>query len=183
MLGTRYVPVTVERVLCSVLVDTGSTVTLVRLDVVPGWTQFEPTTVQLRSVTGDLAPLKGNGMLTVIVGERSVRHPVWIAAVQDPCILGSDFLRATGCQLDLEKGTVSFQGGPAVTMAPSETPAMLPVRLITPAVHTAETASSNPPSLFLPPVTPPQRYLFLATSRPGSFTGMAHPGPATPDGG
>ena len=128
---------------CSALVDTGSTVTLVRLDVVLGWTQFEPTTVQLRTVTGELAPLKGKGMLTVTAGERSVCHPVWITATQDSCILGLDFLRATGCQLDLVKGTVSFQRGPAVTMAHSETPAMPPVQLITPAVCTAETAFSN----------------------------------------
>ena len=41
---------------------------------------------------------------------------MWIAAVQDLCILGLDFVKATGYQLDLEKGTVSYQG---VTMAPS----------------------------------------------------------------
>ncbi|KAM9447691.1 uncharacterized protein ACWYII_013122 [Salvelinus alpinus] len=46
-----HVPVTVEGVPCSALVDTGSTVTLVRPDIVPGWTQCEPTTVQLRTVT------------------------------------------------------------------------------------------------------------------------------------
>nr|XP_014030248.1 unnamed protein product [Salmo salar] len=46
--------VTVEGVPCSALVDTGSTVTLVRSDIVPGWTQFEPTTVQLSTVTGEM---------------------------------------------------------------------------------------------------------------------------------
>ena len=99
-----------EGVLCSALVDTGSTVTLVRPDAVSGWTQFEPTTVQLRTVTGELAPRKGKGMLTVTVGERSVGNPGRIAAVQDPCILRLYFLRATGCQLELEMGKVSFQG-------------------------------------------------------------------------
>ncbi|KAJ8367111.1 hypothetical protein AAFF_G00330960 [Aldrovandia affinis] len=52
-----YVPVTIEGVPCSALVDTGSTVTLVRPDVVPGGTPVEPTAVQLRTVTGELAPL------------------------------------------------------------------------------------------------------------------------------
>ena len=56
--------------------DFGLTITLVRTDVVPGLTLFEPNTVQLRIVTGELAPLKGKGMLTVTVGERSVRHQV-----------------------------------------------------------------------------------------------------------
>ncbi|KAJ8401943.1 hypothetical protein AAFF_G00375240 [Aldrovandia affinis] len=100
-----YVPVTIEGVPCSALVDTGSTVTLVRPDVVPGGTPVEPTAVQLRTVTGELAPLVGKSILTVTVGGRAVRHPVWIAAVQEPCILGLDFLKATGCQLDLKRGT------------------------------------------------------------------------------
>ncbi|KAJ8351080.1 hypothetical protein AAFF_G00153080 [Aldrovandia affinis] len=77
----------------------------------------EPTAVQLRTVTGELAPLVGKSMLTVSVG-GAVRHPVWIAAVQEPCILGLDFLKATGCQLDLKRGTVRLQEGPAVKMAP-----------------------------------------------------------------
>ena len=55
-----HVPVTMEGVPCFSLVDTGSTVTLVRPDIVPDWTQFEPTTVQLHTVTGELAPMKGS---------------------------------------------------------------------------------------------------------------------------
>ncbi|KAJ8358231.1 hypothetical protein AAFF_G00021430 [Aldrovandia affinis] len=124
-----YVPVTIEGVPCSALVDTGSTVTLVRPDVVPGGTPVEPTAVQLRTVTGELAPLVGKSMLTVSVGGRAVRHPVWIAAVQEPCILGLDFLKATGCQLDLKRGTVRLQEGPAVKMAPVITSTTHPVRL------------------------------------------------------
>ena len=46
---------------------------------------------------------------------------MWVAAVQDPCILGLDFLRCTGCQLDLERGAIGFQGGPTVYMAPPNT--------------------------------------------------------------
>lgn len=61
---------------CTALVDTGSTVTLVRPDVVPDWTQLEPTTVQLRTVTGGLAPMKGKGMLTLTVGGQAVHRQV-----------------------------------------------------------------------------------------------------------
>ncbi|KAJ8358108.1 hypothetical protein AAFF_G00032830 [Aldrovandia affinis] len=94
-----------------------------------GGTPVEPTAVQLRTVTGELAPLVGKSMLTVTVGGRAVRHPVWIAAVQEPCILGLDFLKATGCQLDLERGTLRLQEGPAVKMAPVITSTTPPVRL------------------------------------------------------
>ncbi|KAJ8387533.1 hypothetical protein AAFF_G00152290 [Aldrovandia affinis] len=141
-----YVPVTIEGVPCSALVDTGSTVTLVRPDVVPGGTPVEPTAVQLRTVTGELAPLVGKSRLTVTVGGRAVRHPVWIAAVQEPCILGLDFLKATGCQLDLKRGTVRLQEGPAVKMAPVITSTTPPVRLAYAAVSTAGTAHNDPPS-------------------------------------
>ena len=48
--------------------------------------------------------MKGKGLLSICVGGKTVLHPVWVAAVQDPCILGLDFLRCTGCQLDLERG-------------------------------------------------------------------------------
>ncbi|KAK0140088.1 hypothetical protein N1851_022974 [Merluccius polli] len=134
-----HVPVTVEGVPCSALVDTGSTVTLIRPDVVPGWTQLEPTTVQLRTVTGRLAPMRGKGMMTLTVGGRAVRHPVWVAGVQDLCILGLDFLKATGCQLDLGGGTLRFQDGPAImlaaTMPLSTAPAALPAREVVTAEH------------------------------------------------
>ncbi|KAJ3605553.1 hypothetical protein NHX12_027598 [Muraenolepis orangiensis] len=43
-----YVPVTVEGVPCTALVDTGLTVTLVRADVLPIGTQMGPTAVRLR---------------------------------------------------------------------------------------------------------------------------------------
>ncbi|KAF7645995.1 hypothetical protein LDENG_00195080 [Lucifuga dentata] len=118
-----YIPVIVKGVPYSALVDTGSTVTLVRPEVVLGCTQLEPTTVQLRTVKGELAPLKGKGVLTVTVGGKTVHHPVWIAAVQDPCILGLDFLRATGLSV-----------GPT----PMNTLIVLPVRLLTLTVSTAK---------------------------------------------
>ena len=133
-----HVPGTVEGVPCTALVDTGSTVTLVRPDVVPGWTQLEPTTVQLRTVTGGLAPMKGRGEMTLTVGGEAVRHPVWVASVQDPCILGLDFLKATGCQLDLGRGTLRFQDGPVIALSAVTPPVAAPTTLPAREVGTAE---------------------------------------------
>jgi len=146
-----YVPITVEGVPCLALLDTGSTVTLVRPDMVPGWIRFDDTTVRLRTVTGELAPMKGRGLLTISVGGATVCHQVWIAAVQDPCILGVDILRATGCQLDLQRCTVSFQGGPAIAMIPSLTPALPPSGPPAPSASTVETVDSNPGPLTVSP--------------------------------
>uniref|UniRef100_A0A673WIT2 Reverse transcriptase domain-containing protein n=1 Tax=Salmo trutta TaxID=8032 RepID=A0A673WIT2_SALTR len=88
--------------------------------------------------------MKGKGIMTLTVGGRTVRHPVWVAAVQDPCILGLDFLRSTGCQLDLNGGTLSFQGGPAVTMAPPNITYTQPNKPFTPTVKAAETHGCPP---------------------------------------
>lgn len=49
-------------------------------------------------------------------GGLSVDFRVWVAEVQDPCILGLDFLRATRCVLDLGGNTLAFPGGPTVEM-------------------------------------------------------------------
>jgi len=148
-----YVPVTVEGVPCAALVDTGSTVTVVRPDVVPEGTLLEPTLVRLRTVTGELAPMTGRAVLSMTVGGKSLRHMAWIAAVQDPCILGLDFLRATGCQLDLLKGTVSFYEGPVVTLFPKLSQDGHPGRIATIA---AETVAVSPPPVLSSVVSPLQ---------------------------
>lgn len=107
-----HVPITLAGAPCTAMVDTGSTATLMRPNVVPVEAQLEQTTVQLRTVTGELAPMLGKGRMTLNVGGLSVSFPVWVAEVQDPCILGLDFLRFARCLLDLGENTVSFPGGP-----------------------------------------------------------------------
>ena len=106
---------------CMALVDSGSTVTLLRADVVPGGTELEPgyggAVQTMRTVTGELAPLKGKATVMLEVGGWSVHHRVWVATVHEPCILGLDFLKATGCRLDFGEGVVSFRDGPVVAMA------------------------------------------------------------------
>ena len=113
---------------CMALVDSGSTVTLLRAHVVPGGTELEPTGVQLHTITGELAPLMAKVSVMLVVRGWSVRHRVWIATVQEPCILGLDFLKATGCRLYFGEGVVSSCEGPVVAMAPINPPARPPVR-------------------------------------------------------
>ena len=72
----------VEGTACTALVDTGSTVTIVRPDNVPDKLALEPTAVQLRTVTGETAPMLGKKIMTLTVGGRTVKH-VWVASVQD----------------------------------------------------------------------------------------------------
>ena len=95
-------------------VDTGSAVTLMRPNILPTWTVLQPTTVQLRTVTGERAPMKGKGLLSICVGRKTVLH-----AVQDPCILGLDFLRCTGWTW--RGGRLASKEGPQ-SMWPRQTP-------------------------------------------------------------
>ncbi|KAJ8395184.1 hypothetical protein AAFF_G00036400 [Aldrovandia affinis] len=135
-----YVPVALAGAPCSALVDTGSTATLMRPDMVPVGTQLEQTSVQLRTVTGELAPMLGRGKVVITVGGLSVELRVWVAEVQDPCILGLDFLKFARCLLDLGENTLSFPGGPTVRMiSPPRSSRSAPL-----AVKTTETQSSRP---------------------------------------
>ena len=152
--------------------------------------QLEPTDVQLRTATGGLAPMKGRGLLTVTLGGKDVRHPVWVAAVQDPCILGFDFLKATGCRLDLDEGTVSFRGGPVIALVPVGSGSGPPVGPISPVVCAVEPEVSNPlpaasvpiPRTYVPHAAPAQslqletegspptvRDIWIKNVRPGSL--------------
>ena len=149
-----FISLTVEGVPCHALVDSGATVSLVRPDVVPGGTQLEPSAKWLRTVTGELAPLTGKGRFSLTVGGWASHHLFWIAAVQEPCILGLDFLKATGCVLDFGRGLVSFRGGPVVAMLPINTPVTPPVRLFTPAGGSVGATPSITPATPFPPAAP-----------------------------
>lgn len=86
------------------LMETGSNTTLGRYDVIPVRATVEPTLVQLKIVTSDLAPIQGRRDFLFTVGDLSVYFTAWVAEVQDPCILGLDFLRTIGCVLALGRG-------------------------------------------------------------------------------
>lgn len=85
------------------LVDTGSSATVLRPDVVGRGDHILPTMVKLQTVTGKRAPMLGEALLTLSVGTKSVRCSVWVANLED-CILGLDVLRALDCIIDTRGG-------------------------------------------------------------------------------
>lgn len=110
-----HTSVHIEGVPCTALIDTGSSITIVRPDVLQqagtDWRgRVYPTPVMLKTVTGELAPMKGKGWLQVEYGGVTKHHEVWLAAVQDPCILGLDFLQRVGTLLDLRYGNIVHSG-------------------------------------------------------------------------
>ena len=113
--------------------------------------EMEQTTVQLRTVTGELAPMLGKGRVTLDVGGLSVDVTVWVVQVQDPCILGLDFLRSARCLLDLGKNTLTFPGGPTVKLTlPTQSPKPHP--LVRTAMETHCLDTKTPVERNTPPV-------------------------------
>lgn len=97
---------------CQVLIDTGSTISLVRPGILSDtvcqspmcWT---PTSVCLCTVAREVADMKDQRSLSVRVSNVSLEHEFWLADIQDDCILGLDFLSQVGACLDV--GTWKLQ--------------------------------------------------------------------------
>lgn len=69
---------------------------------------LQPVTPCFRTVTGQKAPIKGRCNLTVRVGSTTVTKPLWVADIQDPCILGTDFLEPLGCVVNLKDNILAI---------------------------------------------------------------------------
>jgi hypothetical protein len=87
---------------CKLTVDTGSTISIVRPDLLAniGGTLC-PSTSYLRTVTGDCTPIQGCGKLRVGVGSVVVPHEMWVANITDECIL-----QKYDCQVCLKDGVL-----------------------------------------------------------------------------
>jgi len=129
---------------CSALVDTGSSATLVRPDVVTNGTDIFPTIVKLQSVTGERTPMVGEAIVTLGLGKKSIRCPVWVANLED-CILGLDVLGALDCVIDTKRGTLTFPDGHVIQMW-RQPPRPGCVATHTVATLTAETTNDAAPS-------------------------------------
>ena len=66
--------------------------------------------VELCGVTGHRVPLKGPVEVELGVGKASFLTTVYVADIEDPCILGLDFLNNHNCIFDLPKLTMEVDG-------------------------------------------------------------------------
>lgn len=91
-----------------------------RLDVVPEGTTLEPIYVKLQTVTGQMAILM-EGTFVFAIGNIFVTFQAWVAEVKDSCVLGLDFLRRKGFELDLRLGNLILPGKGGSSYSPNST--------------------------------------------------------------
>ena len=95
---------------CNFTVDTGSDISIVHPDVVQDHKvdTLQPVTPCFKTVMGQKAPTKGRCNLIVKIGSTDISHPMWVAEIQDPYILGTDFLGPLGCVVNLKDSVLSI---------------------------------------------------------------------------
>ncbi|RXN05567.1 Retrovirus-related Pol poly from transposon [Labeo rohita] len=115
-----YLDCVVDGQPCSALVDTGSTICLLRKGLLPrtagplpeDWT---PTNTELLTVTGERTVLPGKKLLSVVVGMSQTSHEFWLADIRDECIVGLDLLAHWGARVDVP-GAVLCLGNETVPL-------------------------------------------------------------------
>lgn len=107
------IPASVNQASTMAVVDTAAHVTVVseefstRMKKIPTCTE----TVKLRNAEkGSWMYAKLAKDVTITVGSRDFSWPVFIAPINDDLILGLDFLKTNGCQVDLGSDEVTVQG-------------------------------------------------------------------------
>ena len=59
---------------------------------------------QLRTVTGETAPILGRTTVPLTVGTFETQQDMWVAEIADECIIGLDSLKCNDCQVNLKEG-------------------------------------------------------------------------------
>ena len=89
----------IEGVLCEMIIDTDSNITVVRPDVLKRVSKNEVLDVHavescLKTVTGETTAVRSHGRVNIQVGNFKIMHDVAgdVAQIENECILGLDFL-------------------------------------------------------------------------------------------
>ena len=145
-----YLDCALEGVPCRALVDTRSTISLVRPGILPnssrslprGWT---PTMQCTTTVTGDRSKMIGTRSLRVMVGGQQRQHQFWLANIQDPCIIGLDLLDKWGAVVDVSRATLAL--GTETMVLHESCDCDTPTQASEPPMRTASVERTAPPGL------------------------------------
>ena len=106
--GSLTVNGDIEGVMCPMVVDTGSSVTVIRPDLLSKQTlsRLRATNNVLKTATGETAKVCGKLRLWVRIVGTQVLHEVLVANISDRFILGLDFLMAHSFTVDAGAGSL-----------------------------------------------------------------------------
>ena len=91
------------------VVDTGARRTYVREGVLPA-SKVRCVGQQLCGVTGNCMPAKGPVWVNLTIGMVTERIPAFVAAIEEECLLGLDYLVQVEACLDLRESKMSVRG-------------------------------------------------------------------------
>ena len=94
---------------CCLTVDTGAERTLVRPDVLAG-VPLPDAPQRLCGVTGHCVQLKGSVKARIGVGSVVERLPVYVADLDEPCLLGLDYLMQSEACINLRRKKIRVRG-------------------------------------------------------------------------
>ena len=106
---------------CQMTIDTGAEGTFVRPDFVDTRNLLEAKQ-QLCGVTGHCTSLRGPVEVRIGVGSSELLLPVYVADVEDSCLLGLDYLTQMGACVDLGRKLLRV-GGEELPLLPGDAPA------------------------------------------------------------
>ncbi|KAI3361354.1 hypothetical protein L3Q82_013536, partial [Scortum barcoo] len=151
---------------CRALVDTGSTISLIRPGTLPGTAVSKPrgwkaTKLRITTVTGERARMLGKRSLPVTVAKRWVGHEFWLANIQDSCIIGLDLLSKLRAVVDVPGATLYLDGeavalhsageeGLRLISLPLKSPAGANDAMVSPSGGFALAVPSQEPAALLP---------------------------------
>ena len=93
---------------CCLTVDTGADMTFIRRDIV-STKGLSPARQVMCGVTGHCQPVYGPVRVRIAVGGVVIGLPVYVTDLQEPGLLGLDYLRKAGARIDLQQGTLKVQ--------------------------------------------------------------------------
>ncbi|KFM62548.1 hypothetical protein X975_20006, partial [Stegodyphus mimosarum] len=95
----------IDGVPCSMIIDTGANVTIIRKDLAQKFKDkliWTPSCVTLETASGEKIDVEGKLNVNITFGSATYHHTAYVADITDPCILGLDFLRKYNFSLDFK---------------------------------------------------------------------------------
>ena len=120
MVGELIVPVKISGLGVRMLLDTGASVSLIstylweNLHAVDSRWILMPSEAKVRTVSGDLANVRGEIVLEVAIGQQYYVHQFLVMDIQEDVILGLDFVQRYQVDWNWGRGVLTLRGREAV---------------------------------------------------------------------